>query len=275
MSYCLIEVGVLYLLLLLPAISHGGPSLKVMYAVNCGGEAHTDSNGFTYKRDPLMGKIGTASDYGKQLDIQRAPLLDKPLYQTERYHHSTFGYDIPVVEDGDYVLILKFSEVYFDAPNMKVFDVVLNGDHTVVQDLDIYQRVGRGVAHDEVVPLSIQSGRLSYRGDESDIQGGKIRVEFIKGYRDNPKVNAILLLKGNLEDVPLLPPLPDLASAQPPEEEAAAAEDPAPPRPSKASSRPSGPRTPDPYSSDETSTMLPLFVAIGAFIPVLLCLCKL
>ena len=107
------------LLLLLPVISHGGPSLKVMYAVNCGGEAHTDSNGFTYKRDPLMGKIGTASDYGKQLDIQRAPLLDKPLYQTERYHHSTFGYDIPVLEDGDYVLILKFSEVYFDAPNMK------------------------------------------------------------------------------------------------------------------------------------------------------------
>ena len=112
--------GVLYLMLILPVISQGGPSLKVMYAVNCGGEAHTDSNGFTYKRDPLMGKTGTASDYGKQLDIQRAPLLDKPLYQTERYHHSTFGYDIPVVEDGDYVLILKFSEVYFDAPNMKV-----------------------------------------------------------------------------------------------------------------------------------------------------------
>lgn len=62
----------------------------------------------------------------------------------------------------------------------QVFDVVLNGDHTVVQDLDIYQRVGRGVAHDEVVPLAIRSGRLAYRGDESDIQGGKIRVEFIK-----------------------------------------------------------------------------------------------
>ena len=61
-----------------------------------------------------------------------------------------------------------------------MFDVVLNGDHTVVQELDIFQRVGRGVAHDEVVPLSIRGGRLGYRGDESDIQGGKIRVEFIK-----------------------------------------------------------------------------------------------
>ena len=75
-------------------------------------------------------------------------------------------------------------------------------------------------------------------------------------------------------DVPLLPPLPDLASSQPAEEEPLV-EEPAPARVSKSSSRPSGPRTPDPYSSDETSTMLPVFVAIGAFIPVLLCLCKL
>lgn len=45
---------------------------------------------------------------------------DQILYQTERYHHSTFGYDIPVVEDGNYVMVLKFCEVYFNAPNMKV-----------------------------------------------------------------------------------------------------------------------------------------------------------
>jgi hypothetical protein len=47
-------------------------------------------------------------------------LLPQVLYQTERYHTSTFGYDIPVAEDGHYLLILKFSEVYFNAPNMKV-----------------------------------------------------------------------------------------------------------------------------------------------------------
>ena len=75
-------------------------------------------------------------------------------------------------------------------------------------------------------------------------------------------------------EVPLLPPLPDLAAAQAAEEEPQI-EEPPPPRASKTSNRPSGPRTPDPYSSDETSTMLPVFVAIGAFIPVLLCLCKL
>ena len=74
-----------------------------------------------YERDPLFGKVGTASDYGKQLLIGRVNEKDQILYQTERYHHSTFGYDIPVKEDGNYVLVLKFSEVYFNAPNMKVY----------------------------------------------------------------------------------------------------------------------------------------------------------
>ena len=64
--------------------------------------------------------MGTASDYGKQLIIARVPQNDQILYQTERYHTDTFGYDIPVKEDGWYLLVLKFSEVYFNAPNMKV-----------------------------------------------------------------------------------------------------------------------------------------------------------
>lgn len=94
--------------------------LEVIYAINAGGESHTDTYGIRYLKDPLMGKVGTASDYGKQLIIGRVDIVDQILYQTERYHHSTFGYDIPISEDGEHVLILKFCEVYFNSPNMKV-----------------------------------------------------------------------------------------------------------------------------------------------------------
>ena len=64
----------------------------------------------------------------------------------------------------------------------------------------------------------------SLQGEESEISAGKIRVEFIKSYRDNPKINAIVLIKvskkkkfwlfklsiiqGTLEDFPKLAPLP-------------------------------------------------------------------
>ena len=81
----------------------------VVYAVNCGGEAHTDMLGVKYERDD--NKHGTPSEYGKQLLIGRVSQQDQVLYQTERYHTATFGYDMPVQGDGDYLLILKFSEV--------------------------------------------------------------------------------------------------------------------------------------------------------------------
>ena len=63
---------------------------------------------------------------------------------------------------------------------MKVFDVVLNGEHTVVSELDIYGRVGRGTAHDEVVPFSIKNGRLKVSGEQSQVEGRKISLEFVK-----------------------------------------------------------------------------------------------
>lgn len=110
----------LLLLLLLGVFVHESRCLEVIYAINAGGEAHTDSYGIRYARDPLLGKVGTASDYGKQLIIGRVNNVDQILYQTERYHHNTFGYDIPISQDGDYVMILKFCEVYFNSPNMKV-----------------------------------------------------------------------------------------------------------------------------------------------------------
>ena len=56
--------------------------------------------------------------------IGRVPQQDQILYQTERYDTATFGYDIPVYDDGWYLLVLKFSEVYFNAPNMKVIQSV-------------------------------------------------------------------------------------------------------------------------------------------------------
>ena len=38
----------------------GGPSLaeRVIWAVNAGGEAHTDMHGIHFKKDPLEGKLG-------------------------------------------------------------------------------------------------------------------------------------------------------------------------------------------------------------------------
>ena len=160
----------------------------MIYAINAGGDAHTDIQGVVYKRDPLSNVAGIASDFGKQLSIQRVHPHDQILYQTERYHTQSFGYNIPITEDGHYVLgksfpvalgatpepatisvklpialslaVLKFSEVYFNAIGQKVFDVTLNNDHSIVSDLDIYSHVGHGAAYDEVIPFTIADNVL-------------------------------------------------------------------------------------------------------------------
>ena len=88
---------------------------------------------------------------------------------------------------------------------------------TIASDLDVFERVGRGVAHDEYIEFDVKDGKILYEGEESEISAGKIRVEFIKviflrqivfkhsrwrffflfqSYRDNPKVNAIIVIKG-------------------------------------------------------------------------------
>ena len=75
-------------------------------------------------------------------------------------------------------------------------------------------------------------------------------------------------------DIPKLPPQPGTEANQ--EEEEEEEEDVLNESKIKPSRRPSGPKVKDPYSTDDTSTMLlPVFVAVGAFIPLLFCLCKL
>ncbi|KAA0201880.1 hypothetical protein HAZT_HAZT006338 [Hyalella azteca] len=247
---------------------------EVIYAINAGGEAHTDIHGIRYSRDPLADKdVGTASDFGKNLIIARVPPADQILYQTERYHHSTFGYDLPLRGDGNYVLVLKFAEVYFNAPDQKVFNVHLNGV-AVISELDIFAQVGRGVAHQELIAFTISDSRYITLRDGTKTPlatHSSVRLDFMKGPRDNPKINAIYLLRGTPQDVPSLPPFPlEEESELLPEEEAQP-----PMSGSTARKVSSGPRTPDPYSSDEsTGTFLPLVAAVGAAIPIVFCLCR-
>lgn len=62
---------------------------------------------------------------------------------------------------------------------MQVFDVVLNGQITAVDGLDIFAKVGRGVAHDEIIPFSIRNSQLQY-GAEMAPFTGKLILEFVK-----------------------------------------------------------------------------------------------
>ena len=173
---------------------------KVIAAINCGGDEYTDSNGITYENDKyFLG--GTSSDHGINYKIRNTD--DEILYQTERWSSETLTYSIPLKSNinGKYVLNLKFSEVYFTNKGDKIFNVAL-GRETVIKNLDIYSKVGKAYALDEYIEFEIRNKQVYYKNKNCNkaLMGDKLQINFVKGSADNPKINAILLVKGSLKD---------------------------------------------------------------------------
>ena len=173
---------------------------KVVAAINCGGDEYTDSNGITYDNDKyFLG--GTSSDHGINYIIKNTE--DQILYQTERWSSETLTYSIPLKSNinGKYVLNLKFSEVYFTNKGDKIFNVAL-GRETIIKNLDIYSKVGKAYALDEYIEFEIRNKQVYYKNKNcaKALMGDKLQINFVKGSADNPKVNAILLVKGSLKD---------------------------------------------------------------------------
>lgn len=56
-------------------------------------------------------------------------------------------------------MVLKFSEVYFNSLNDKVFDVML-GDTTVIRKLDVFGKVGKATAYDEFIEFEVKENKV-------------------------------------------------------------------------------------------------------------------
>lgn len=180
-------------------IKSGVSKEKVVVAINCGGSDFTDSNGVKYSSDKYFDK-GTVSDHGLNYEIKGTK--DEELYQTERWSSSTLTYSLPIKQDGKYVLVLKFSEVFFNNKGEKIFDFAI-GDKKILKNIDIFAKVGKATAYDEFIQFEVKENIVYYNGikinnaiDDND----KLLIKFMKGKADNPKINAILLIRGSMND---------------------------------------------------------------------------
>ncbi|PAV59093.1 hypothetical protein WR25_10789 isoform A [Diploscapter pachys] len=178
-------------------------SSRVVHAVNCGGPSTKGAYGILYEADPH--NQGTASDHGKRYAFMNAPNTDRVIYESERWSPDDLTYTFKL-KPGKYALILKFSEVYFEMPGQKIFDVLLNGI-TLIKDLDIFgQTHATGLAHDRYFGFEIVGKELRLENDIiGEVENGELEITFAKGANDNPKINGIVVLKGSKEDLPQPP----------------------------------------------------------------------
>jgi len=71
---------------------------------------------------------------------------DKKLFQTERHSDDDFFYEIPMKTDGFYVLIAQFTEMYWNVPDKRKFNILL-GKMKVKQNVDLVKEAGKFGAH--------------------------------------------------------------------------------------------------------------------------------
>ena len=106
----------------------------VLVAVNAGGDDYTSPLGTVYTDDSFAEGGTPASRTG---DV--AGTDEDTLYLTERYGDFSYAVD---VDNGAYIVKLKFAEIVFSSIGNRVFDVYVEGN-PVVEDLDIFAEVGK------------------------------------------------------------------------------------------------------------------------------------
>lgn len=128
----------------------------VVAAVHCGntGAGYSGNNGFNYVADTYFTGGHTDNFPGNSV----ANTNDDPLYHHARSAHG--AYHIPV-GNGDYLVLLQFSETYWTGPGQRVFDTYLEGG-LVLDDLDLVADApGKWVAYDRAFETTVSDGFLT------------------------------------------------------------------------------------------------------------------
>jgi hypothetical protein len=91
---------------------------KVILAIDCGAEqSKFGADAYKFEADQGYQPNTKVADYSLNDELKNTDIkyTDDPfVYMTERHGEESFTYQIPIKENGNYVLILKFAEMYFD-----------------------------------------------------------------------------------------------------------------------------------------------------------------
>jgi hypothetical protein len=144
---------------------------EVVFALNAAGSQYVDANGTVYEPDMWFtgGSIGTTTRAINGTN-------DDVLYQSER--KGNFTYNLPL-EDGNYLVTLKFSEYWFRDPGKRIFNVSLEGVQAI-SNLDLFSESGYCGVYDVQLPVTVEDGVLD--------------IEFLSVV-NNAKLSAILVEK--------------------------------------------------------------------------------
>jgi N-acetylneuraminic acid mutarotase len=168
----------------------GSTTSNVVYRINSGGPQLNTSIG-TFAADNYF---SPSPGYTFSTTTAIAGTTDDALYQTERSSttdNGTFSYAFPV-SNGTYTVVLHFAEIYQTAINKRVFDVSIE-NVKVLDNYDIYKKVGGFTATTETFTTTVSDGTLNINFSAKKKDGGIYRPEVTAIEVLNPGANPSIV----------------------------------------------------------------------------------
>ncbi len=116
---------------------------------------------------------GTSATASSTINISNTD--EDEIYWSERYYITKYDVRVP---NGVYKVTLKFCENYFNAIGNRVFDVFVQNS-LKTDNLDIYAKVGKNSAYDEVI-------------NNVEVNDGRIKIHFCAEVGE-PLINGIVV----------------------------------------------------------------------------------
>ncbi|ODM89153.1 Malectin [Orchesella cincta] len=178
--------------------------VRVPYGINLGGQAYTDDGGAPYIADfyPIYSDP-YISDIDKCLpEVEGATFHNRYVFHTFRRLWRKHCFALPIPEDGDYTLQVKFFEFgfLFNRSAGRVFDMLLN-DIPVKENINV-AKSGSGLRHryEIVQDFEVRENvrQVLANGLSDKIKATRIHLRFVKknpGDFDWPQVSAIQVFR--------------------------------------------------------------------------------
>jgi ribosome-associated toxin RatA of RatAB toxin-antitoxin module len=181
------------------------PAQSKAQALNSGEDGlFVSSDGVQYTYDQYFTSSSTDT---VDVSVEIANTVDDDLYRSYRWGWD-FTYSVPVDNNVEYLVTLKFAEVYFSAAGLRKFSVLMEGEAKIT-DLDVFAKAGgKNTAYDETHSILVQDGVLSIRFTTS-INNAMIAAIYIR-----PKSTSRLSGRVNAPApaptgaLPTVPPIP-------------------------------------------------------------------
>jgi hypothetical protein len=166
-----------------------------IFSVNANDEAAADSNGIYFAKGEKQNK----GRYCGSKTLINAPDGDKRLYDAESYSKE-LDYVVPLADDGNYTVVMKFAECWYSEENKQIFHIYLN-QHQVYSHIDLNKLTGANTAITMHMYFSVCNNTVYYDGSKIQPIAEKVNIRFL-AVKDNATLNAMVVFRGSIENLP-------------------------------------------------------------------------